>query len=140
MTNVGICGANGKMGKRLLALLETNVFPPLHLTQTFTASNHFHESAMKTIDVLIDFSTPAAFASYSPWVREFRKPLVIGTTGYSLEEKKEINALSQYIPLLMSPNMSIGMNILFELVKKVDPMILGNFSNLWKRVDAYFWR
>ena len=144
MTLVGICGAKGKMGRRLITLLQSSQkFPTLTLHKAFTSteteietkSDNFElvyetitTNGFQNLDVLIDFSHASAFHQYAPWVREFRIPLVIGTTGYPIETKKEIEQLACVVPILSSPNMSLGMNILFELTKTASSIAAKNFS------------
>ena len=128
MIEVGICGASGKMGKRLIGLLETHQFLSLKLGETFTHDLPISLEKLKKIDVLIDFSHPSALSQYAPLLRELRKPAVIGTTGYSEIQKEEIQKLSEVLPVVYSPNMSVGVNILFELVEKASSLFPKDFT------------
>ena len=66
-------------------------------------------------DCLIEFSTPQATASHAEIAARLRCPMVIGTTGLSEGETRRIRRASRSIPILLSPNMSVGVNVLFRL-------------------------
>ena len=68
-------------------------------------------------DGIIDFSSPPASLRLVAFAREKRKPLVVGTTGFSEEEKGVIEGASRDIPVLFSPNMSLGVNVMFKLAE-----------------------
>ena len=72
--------------------------------------------ALQSCDVAIDFTTPASSMVTLNAAAKMGKPVVVGTTGFSAEQKKEIAGLAQKIPLVVAPNMSIGVNVLFKLV------------------------
>jgi 4-hydroxy-tetrahydrodipicolinate reductase len=72
-------------------------------------------SAVKGADVIIDFTTPVATLSNLLVARAEKTPIVIGTTGITDEEQKVIESSAKLIPVLFSSNMSIGVNLLFDL-------------------------
>ncbi len=74
------------------------------------------EKALKECDVLIDFSSPAGTLAHLKAAVEGDKAIVIGTTGFSAEQKREIESLGARTRCLMAPNMSKGVNLLFSLV------------------------
>jgi len=67
-------------------------------------------------DVVIDFTTPSSTINNVKAAKEAQKPLVIGTTGLVDEELRIIKAASFSIPILCSPNMSVGVNVLLNIV------------------------
>jgi 4-hydroxy-tetrahydrodipicolinate reductase len=69
-------------------------------------------------DVLIDFTSPGATLESLGIAVNHAKPMVIGTTGLSPEQIHTINSAAQKIPCLLSPNMSIGVNLMFALLEK----------------------
>lgn len=73
--------------------------------------------AFEKCDCVIDFSSPASLAGLLAAIREQKIPLVIGTTGFSDEQKAEIEKAASIVPLLFSPNMSVGVNLLFKLTE-----------------------
>jgi len=68
-------------------------------------------------DVLIDFTVPEATVAHAQLAQELRKPMVIGTTGFSEDHMKKLRAVAKTIPIVLSPNMSVGVNVLFELAQ-----------------------
>ncbi|CAM0116974.1 4-hydroxy-tetrahydrodipicolinate reductase [Rhabdochlamydiaceae symbiont of Dictyostelium giganteum] len=108
---ISISGAQGKMGKAVSSLLEKS---PLFLLA----------SSILLSDVVIDFSSPSKLPSLLKECLQTQKPLVIGTTGYSVEEQKELEKASQKIPVFYAPNFSIGMALLMnalDLIKQQAP-------------------
>ncbi len=76
-------------------------------------------------DVIIDFSNPAALSKTIALAKARKIPAVIATTGLSAEQIEEVNALAAEVPVFFSANMSLGVNLLSELVKKA-AAVLGN--------------
>lgn len=67
-------------------------------------------------DVVIDFTAPAASLAHAKVCAARKVALVVGTTGFSAPAKAELAGAARDIPLLMAPNMSVGVNVLFRLV------------------------
>ena len=67
-------------------------------------------------DVVIDFSTPGGTLKNLELNRGYRRCYVIGTTGFSVEEEAKIKEHGEEFPIVLSPNFSIGANVLYELV------------------------
>ncbi|MFA4991863.1 MAG: 4-hydroxy-tetrahydrodipicolinate reductase [Candidatus Omnitrophota bacterium] len=76
-------------------------------------------------DVLIEFTSPGATLEHLRAVVADKRAVVIGTTGFSEKEQEEIKSASQKIPVVFSPNMSIGANLLFRLAEDA-ARALGN--------------
>ncbi len=79
----------------------------------------------KQADVIIDFSNPAALSKTIALAKAQNIPAVIATTGLSAEQMAEVEALAKEVPVFFSGNMSLGINLLTELVKKA-AAVLGN--------------
>ena len=73
---------------------------------------------IKKADVLIDFTMPSATLINIKKASENKTAIVIGTTGFNANQKNKIKTYSKKIPVLMSSNMSLGVNLLFNLVKQ----------------------
>ena len=69
-------------------------------------------------NAVIDFSSPAALENLLTFGKEKHVPLVLATTGYSEEQLAAIDAASKEVPIFRSANMSLGVNVLMELVKR----------------------
>ncbi len=67
-------------------------------------------------DVLIDFTRPAATLAHLALCQAARKPMVIGSTGFSAEQKSIIAQTAESIPIVFAPNMSVGVNLCFKLL------------------------
>ena len=72
--------------------------------------------ALTTADVLIDFTRPDGTLKHIAACRKHGVNLVIGTTGFSADEKKQIESAAQDIAIVFAPNMSVGVNVMFKLL------------------------
>ena len=79
----------------------------------------------KGADVVIDFSSAEASAGHARICAERKIPLVVGTTGFTGKAKSEIKAAASAIPILMAPNMSVGVNLMLRLAEEA-ARVLGN--------------
>lgn len=76
-------------------------------------------------DVLIDFTRPQATLANLAVCQQAGKRMVIGTTGCTDEDKTQIKAAAETTPVMMAPNMSVGVNLCFKLLE-VAAQVLGN--------------
>jgi len=76
-------------------------------------------------NVILDFTAPKASVEIAKFSSSNNKALVIGTTGFTDEQIKTIKECSMNIPIVLSPNMSVGVNLLYYLVSET-ARILGN--------------
>jgi 4-hydroxy-tetrahydrodipicolinate reductase len=67
---------------------------------------------------VIDFTLPEAALRHAEWTAPRGMPLVIGTTGVSAEQRARIETLAEQAPIVLAPNMSIGVNLLFHLARR----------------------
>jgi 4-hydroxy-tetrahydrodipicolinate reductase len=81
-----------------------------------TVSAGIEQALQAGADVVIDFTAPAASVEHARACATRGVGLVVGTTGLSPEQKAELAAAAKRIPLLLAPNMSVGVNVLFRLV------------------------
>lgn len=75
------------------------------------------KAAISAGDVLIEFTRPEATVEHVRLAAQLKKPVVIGTTGLSEAQRSAIAEAAKTIPIVLSPNMSVGVNLLFELVR-----------------------
>ncbi len=136
MIKIGIAGACGKMGRRIFELaafdrdlevsfaLEKKGTPLIgkDMGKIKVSSN---PDGLFLVDVLIDFTLPEATDEHLDYVAKYKKALVLGTTGLSDAQKAKVEEVAKLVPVVFSPNMSIGMNVLFsilpEIAKKLGP-------------------
>ena len=142
---VGIAGCLGRMGQELTKkILEDKNFifvggfehkahqkigkkiSDVTNIQSGEVVTNNASSIFKKADVVIDFTTPQSTLSNVKIASTTKTALVIGTTGITKAQKNKIKSFSKKIPILMSSNMSIGVNLLFGLVKKAASSLGGN--------------
>jgi len=140
-----IVGAAGRMGKKLLALaadsdnfeiiaaVDKEEHPELGkdsgLLAGCEATGVFLSSEYPSgADVTIDFSQPDALDLTIDYCIKNKCPLVIGTTGLSEDQKQKITNASKTIPTVYATNMSVGINVLFNLVGKVAGMLGDDYD------------
>ena len=75
-------------------------------------------SSIKSANVLIDFTTPQSTLENIKIASQNKKAVIIGTTGMTEAQKKKVKSYAKKIPILMSSNMSVGVNLLFNLVQQ----------------------
>ena len=125
MVNTAIVGCNGKMGCFVAQAVQSredcNV---LFGVDAFGESNYdfdvfkTFDEATETPDVIIDFSNPAALDGMLAYAVNNKVPCVICTTGFSKDQIAKIEDAAKTIPVFYSGNMSLGINMLMELLKK----------------------
>ena len=130
MIKLGICGIAGKMGRRIADLaekdkevqiasgLEADSSPVVGKEEYGVSVTSDPEQALKGIDCLIDFTLPEATLEHVNVCKNSGTPMVIGTTGLDAEGEKAIEEAAKTIPIVFSPNMAIGVNLLFNLVRE----------------------
>jgi 4-hydroxy-tetrahydrodipicolinate reductase len=67
-------------------------------------------------DVLIDFTRPAGTLAHAAACRERGVKMVVGTTGFSDEQKAVLAGHAQHVPIVLAPNMSVGVNVVLKLL------------------------
>ncbi|MCI0455305.1 MAG: 4-hydroxy-tetrahydrodipicolinate reductase [Candidatus Dadabacteria bacterium] len=134
MIKVAVTGVGGRMGGRILSLLREE--DGVKIVGATEKEGHFSlgkdagvftggaeigvkiyddvEVAAKEADVIVDFTSPAATLSNALYASKKGKAMVVGTTGFLEEEKKRLDKLAEDFPCVLSPNMSIGVNVMFE--------------------------
>jgi 4-hydroxy-tetrahydrodipicolinate reductase len=74
------------------------------------------DAVLAHADCLIDFTRPAGTLHHLGICRQHGVHAVIGTTGFSAEQKQQIDAISRDIPIVFAPNMAVGVNVVFKLL------------------------
>ena len=129
MINLIICGAAGRMGQAVCeAVKESQDFAITALVETRGHSLIGKQTCdkmpavaddlllvLQSGDVIIDFSTPEATAANAAKASVMKKPMVIGTTGLDQKHKDQFAEMAKDIPMVVSSNMSIGVNLLYKL-------------------------
>ncbi|MGA0092810.1 MAG: 4-hydroxy-tetrahydrodipicolinate reductase [Chthoniobacterales bacterium] len=120
-----IHGSRGRMGEALIRCDGED--PELAVTAEVDAGDDF-AAALARCDAVIDFSATHITPQVAQACAEAGKVLVIGTTGHELAEREQINLAAKTIPLVFSPNFSIGVNTLFWLTRKATEILGPGFD------------
>lgn len=125
MLKIALSGCNGRMGRvitdicskkenmKIVAGFDVNA---VKLSDFPVYADPFEFSG--AADVVIDFSNPASTSHLLEYCIQNRTPVVICTTGHSPEQLAQIGAAAGKIPVFRSGNMSIGINLMMDLLKK----------------------
>ena len=148
-TAIAIIGANGRMGRMLIEAVTQN--PNAHLAAAIDRPHSALlgadageliglgrlgvplvgrlESVIADCDVVIDFSSPQATLHNAQVCAQAGKSLVVGTTGFSAEEKAQLTAFQNQIPLCIAANFSTGVNLCLKLLK-IAAQVMGDDSDI----------
>jgi 4-hydroxy-tetrahydrodipicolinate reductase len=108
-----IAGKNGRMGQMLIEAVEAA--PDAALAAAFDIGDDA-DAALRHADCLIDFTRPEGTLKHLELCLRHGVHAVIGTTGFSAEQKQQIEAAAQNIPIVFAPNMAVGVNAVFKLL------------------------
>ncbi|WP_102399965.1 4-hydroxy-tetrahydrodipicolinate reductase [Haloimpatiens massiliensis] len=135
MTKILLSGCNGKMG-RMISQTITN-FKDLEIcggidkniekTCCYPVFGNINDCNLD-FDVILDFSRADALDSLLNYAEEKNKPLVLCTTGYTEEQINKINEWSKKIPLFRSANMSIGINVINNVLRNISALLYEDFD------------
>jgi len=149
MRSIVIAGAAGRMGKRLVDLvnaqdgaqvvgaLEYSEHPSLGRDAGEVAGisrlgiplvGSFAELSESGADVMIDFTAPQVTLANLDWAVEASVAMVIGTTGMSVSEREQLAQAAAKIPIVFAPNMSVGVNVLFKIAAEVAAILGDDFD------------
>ena len=146
MAKVVVCGAMGRMGRAILGVLQSR---PQGLTLSGAVETQGHPllgqdafeaagvgragvavtsdflSAIAGADVAIDFTHAVSSVAHAKEAAAAGKPIVIGSTGLTGEQVAEIHVSAGAIACVLSPNMSVGVNVMFQVAADV-ARVLGD--------------
>ena len=125
MTRIIINGSKGRMGQALVACAQK--YRGLELVAQVDQGDSL-DAVVGKGDVVLDFSSHAVTVEVATLCARHGKALVIGTTGFSQGETAVIRGYAERIPVVLSPNMSQGVNILFHLVKQAAELLGEEFD------------
>lgn len=133
MVKVILHGCNGRMGQMLSTLIAEDeemtvvagIEPSGEVKNNYSVYKSFDEFKGEA-DVIIDFSTAAAIDGLLDYCEKFHTPLVLCSTGLSENQLERVDKLAKESAVLMSANMSLGINVLLKLLKNVTTTLYGN--------------
>ena len=115
-----IIHGTGTMGKIVKETAEQK--------ENFTITGFADELTNETGDVIIDFSHYSRIESLLQFAENKKIPLVIATTGYSEEILEKIKETAENIPILLSSNMSLGINLMQNILEKIVPVLHKSYD------------
>lgn len=148
-TAIAIIGANGRMGRMLIdavaqhpnaqlaaaidrphsALLGADAGELIGIGRLGVPLVGRLESVIAHCDAVIDFSSPAATLQHAQVCAQAGKSLVVGTTGFSAEEKAQLLSFQTQIPLCIAANFSTGVNLCLKLLK-IAAQVIGEDTDI----------
>ena len=120
-----LIGAAGRMGKTVLDLAQSD--REIEIAAQCDLGDAI-EPAMKNCDVAIDFSQADSSDEICRAALKHGKPLVIGTTGHSQQQRKTIEQTAQSVTIVLASNFSVGVNVLFWLTQKAAELLGEDFN------------
>lgn len=135
MIRLLLSGCNGKMGRVITNIAhyreDVKIVAGFDLNDSIPNDYPVFtqlEQCSVAADVIIDFSHPSAMGQVLSFALSRKIPLVMATTGISDEQVARLKEAAQHIPILFSANMSLGVNLLLELVQKAAKLLYSNFD------------
>ncbi len=135
MVNILMSGCNGKMGQVITRLASQR--DDLRIAAGFDKNNCIsntypvfenYDECNADIDVIIDFSHPSAFDNLINFAMARKIPLVMATTGLTEGQVNTLKTISSEIPVFHTANMSLGVNLVIDLVKRAAKILESNFD------------
>jgi len=123
LIKIGISGCLGRMGQELVKAINSD--RRFKYIGGFDLKNDkkYVKNIFKNTNVLIDFSSPEAIKNNLKFASSNKTALVIGTTGLNKHQITLLKNASKKIPILYASNMSLGVNLLFNLVQQASSVL-----------------
>ncbi|ELP4885943.1 4-hydroxy-tetrahydrodipicolinate reductase [Vibrio cholerae] len=149
MVRIAIAGAAGRMGRNLVKATHQNPLSELGAGSERSESSLVGvdigelcgigkqgivlvdnlEQAVEQFDVIIDFTAPTSTLANLALCEQHGKKLVIGTTGFTDAQRQTIEQAAKKIPIVMAPNYSVGVNLVFKLLEKA-AKVMGDYCDI----------
>ncbi len=140
MIRIALCGALGRMGKTITEAISQHddlelgaaIESPGHPELDTQIQNIKVESDLLPVvsysDVVVDFSTPTGAVNHAKIASDHLKPFVTGVTAFTEDQETTLKELSAGIPIVKAPNMSVGVNLLYQLVNDAARILGDDFD------------
>ena len=147
MLNIAIAGSAGRMGRALIEAISQA--PDMRLAAALERPGSAligkdagelvgapcgvlisddMDAGLKAADVLIDFTRPEGTLVHLALCRQHKTNIIIGTTGFTPEQKQQIQDASRDIGIVFAPNMSVGVNIVFKLLEQAAKVLAEDYD------------
>lgn len=148
MIRAVVIGSGGRMGGRIISLMKeekdfklvgaiersthswigNDIGEMLGLGKIGVKVSDDLESCLGDADVIIEFTNPEATLKNLEINQKRKVPVVIGTTGFTSEQREKLKKLLEGMKCVISPNMSIGVNVLFKIVGDVAKILRDGYD------------
>ncbi|GAD80691.1 dihydrodipicolinate reductase [Vibrio ezurae NBRC 102218] len=149
MVRIAVAGAAGRMGRNLVkatngmeqaTLGAANERPQTSLIGVDVGElsgegkldvvlvDDFHK-VIDDFDVIVDFTAPVNTLANLELCKKHAKAIVIGTTGFTEQQKQQINEYAKSVSIVMAPNFSVGVNLVFKLLEKA-AKVMGDYTDI----------
>ena len=135
MIKIIMSGCNGKMGQVITRLVnemdDVEIVAGIDVNDSISNSYPLFKNPFDCnipADAIIDFSHPAMFDKITDYAVKINTPIIVATTGLTEENMNKINIIKDKVAIFFSANMSLGINVLIELLKKATPVLEDNFD------------
>jgi len=139
MIKLGIAGVCGRMGRRIFELAQQDRDFEINLALEKKGTPMIGRELGKLkissspdglflVDVFVDFTAPEATETNLDYVARYKKALVLGTTGLNETQLKKVEEVSKIVPIVFSPNMSVGVNVLFAMLPEIARRLGPDYS------------
>ena len=139
MIKLGVSGVCGRMGRRIFELAQQDKEFELALALEkkgtpaigkdigkLKISSNF--DGLFLVDVFVDFTIAEAVEANLDYVAKYKKALILGTTGLNDAQLGKVNEIAKVVPVVFSPNMSIGVNVLFSILPEIAKQLGPDYS------------
>jgi 4-hydroxy-tetrahydrodipicolinate reductase len=124
-TRIAVTGAKGRMGQVILQCAKND--PRIEVVAAVDMDQSLASHLQRGV-VVVDFTVHNATPGFVDMAVEKGCPVVIGTTGFTYSERNAIVAASKSIPIVLAPNMSVGVNLLFILTQVAASVLKEGFD------------
>lgn len=114
MMKLVVVGAHGRMGQTVLVAAQQH--PQFHIAHAIDRDGDARQ-AFAAGDVVIDFTAPAASVEYAQIAAQVGIPIVIGTTGLSEGQMRQLQTAAGRVAVVYSPNLSVGVHLFWHVAQ-----------------------
>jgi 4-hydroxy-tetrahydrodipicolinate reductase len=122
---IAVAGASGRMGQMLIAAVDSA--SDLELSGTLDLGRDIRQG-LEGAQVLIDFTRPEGTLAHLDVCAELCVEAVIGTTGFDDAQKARVAEHGRRVAIVMSPNMSVGVNVALQLLAMASRALAGAYD------------
>lgn len=149
VVRIAVMGCNGRMGRTIIDAIQESEFavvgaaierPEFSLLGADIGElagvgalgvkvDSDLANVVDDFDIIVDFTSPEATLQHLAFAAENNKKIVIGTTGFTDEQKLLIDEAAQSTGVVFAPNMSVGVNVMFKLLEMA-AKVMGDYTDI----------